>query len=136
MKPKSFKPNNSTGVRVFNGKQRIDNMYKGDWAKYSKEFLKVNTKCYCCGQRSEAVDHIKVHLGDRKLFWERENHIPLCHRCHNTITGKFDRKIPQDLSGKMKYLFQNRQRNDLNFAVLIVPFYTRESLDGNIDKCN
>lgn len=110
------------GVSKFNGKAHIDKMYKGEWAQYSSEFLALNTKCYSCGQKSEATDHIKVHLGDFELFYDRENHIPLCHKCHNYITGKFDRKIPQDLVGKMRWIGANRMRNGLTFSVKILPF--------------
>lgn len=121
-RPPVFKPAKVEGAKVFNGKCFIDKLYKGEWADYSKLFLEHNQRCYSCGQRSEATDHIRVHLGDFDLFYKKENHIPLCHKCHNTITGKFDRKMPQDLEGKMKWLNRNRQINSLNFAVKIVPF--------------
>ena len=121
-RPTVYRPQKIEGAKVFNGKAFIDRMYKGEWIEYSKLFLEHNPKCYSCGQKSEATDHIKVHLGEFDLFYNRENHIPLCHKCHNTITGKFDRKIPQDLEGKMKWLNRNRQLNGLSFSVKIVPF--------------
>jgi 5-methylcytosine-specific restriction endonuclease McrA len=121
-KPPVFKPIHAKGSKTFNPKAHIDALYKGEWAEYSKDFLKINDKCYSCGAKSEATDHLKVHLGDLYLFHSRENHIPLCHRCHNFITGKFDRRTPQDYEGKLRWLQSNRIRNNLIFPVKIIPW--------------
>lgn len=119
---KQYKPKKFDGpVKEFNGRYKIDRLYKGVWPEYSREFLKNNPRCFSCGEKSEATDHIKVHLGDENIFWDRENHIPLCHRCHNFITNKYDRKIPQDLNGKLQYLAVQRSRNELSFGVRITP---------------
>ena len=118
----SFNTVKSGTTKVFNNKSHIDKMYKGEWAEYSVKFLAVNTRCYCCGGKSEATDHITVHKGDFELFYSKENHMPLCHRCHNTITGKFDRRLPQKLEEKLKWVAMNRARNMLDFPVKVIPF--------------
>jgi hypothetical protein len=124
-KPKVFIPTTFNPKKTFNGRSHIDALYKGEWAEYSREFLKMNPRCYACGAVSEATDHIKVHLGDLVLFTQRENHIPLCHKCHNYITAKFDRKTPQDITGKLKWLGSNRLRNGLSFPVKVIPWKWR-----------
>jgi 5-methylcytosine-specific restriction protein A len=39
---------------------------------------------------ASVVDHIKPHKGDKRLFWDMKNHQPLCKRCHDVKTAKFD----------------------------------------------
>jgi hypothetical protein len=77
-----------------------------------------------CGSPSEACDHFVAHKGNVALFWNKENHIPLCHSCHNTITSKFDKKHPQDLSGKKRWIAMMRDKHELegNIKVLVTPF--------------
>ena len=46
--------------------------------------------CVECGKVAEVVDHIKpVRLGGD--FWQPFNHQPLCHRCHNSKSGRESR---------------------------------------------
>jgi 5-methylcytosine-specific restriction protein A len=49
---------------------------------------------------AECVDHIKPHKGDMDLFWDSNNHQPLCIR-HNSIKaateeGAFGNKVKDE----------------------------------------
>jgi len=61
------------------------------WRKYRRAFLGEHPLCVECGKVAEVVDHIKpVRLGGD--FWQPLNHQPLCHRCHNSKSGKESHK--------------------------------------------
>jgi 5-methylcytosine-specific restriction protein A len=69
--------------------------YDGRWQRYRKWFLKRNPLCVKCQENGNinsatVVDHINPHKGDRKLFWDPENHQALCKRCHDRKTVKED----------------------------------------------
>lgn len=121
-KPKRFKPSVGTGTRRFSMTSHLDAMYDSDWERYSREFLAVNKLCYSCGAKSEAVDHIRPHKGDWALFRQGDNHLPLCHKCHNTITGLFDRHREPRTEAKLKWLYANRVRNSVTVRVKVVPW--------------
>nr|WP_211224439.1 HNH endonuclease signature motif containing protein [Eremococcus coleocola] len=36
------------------------------------------------------VDHIVPHKGNKKLFWDSNNHQSLCESCHNRKTASKD----------------------------------------------
>lgn len=117
-----FKPSKANSNRKFNSRELILAMYKSsEWMTYSRKFLAVNTQCYSCGNKSEATDHLVAHKGDVELFWKLDNMIPLCHKCHNYITSKFDYKSIPDFEGKLKFMHTNRLRNGLMFRVKVVP---------------
>ena len=117
-----FKPNTTSGAPRYNHRAKIEAMYKsGDWIEYSRKFLSYNPKCYSCGNKSEATDHLTPHKGDENLFWKLDNMIPLCHKCHNTITARFDGKLVPDPIGKLKWIARNRAINTLAFKVKVVP---------------
>lgn len=117
-----FKPQKGIGGAKFNGKAHIDALYKdSEWVKYSHKYLGINTKCYCCGNPSQAVDHLKAHKGDKTLFWQLDNMLPLCHRCHNTVTALFDRFAVQKYNDKLKWIGRCRGVNMLSFKVMVVP---------------
>jgi hypothetical protein len=123
-KPKQFSPNREVkGATQFNGRAKIDALYdSAKWKAYSKKFLTHNKRCYACGNTSEVTDHIKIHRGDESLFWNETNYIPLCIRCHNTITAKFDNRPIQDLEAKMKWIRRTQYINQIPPAkVIIVP---------------
>lgn len=125
-KPKTFKLSRGVqGAKIFNPNSHIDAMYKGEWEDYSKRFLAYNPRCYCCGEHSQATDHIRPHKGDPEIFWKTDNLIPLCHRCHNTITAKFDRVYVKNkeelLHDKLKWIKGCRFFNDLTFSIKVVP---------------
>ena len=39
---------------------------------------------------ASVVDHIRPHKGNQVLFWDSENHQPLCEPCHNRKTATED----------------------------------------------
>lgn len=92
-------------------------MYRGndDWRKFSAAFLEENKSCYCCGEKSQAVDHLMPHAGDTALFEKTGNHIALCSRCHNTVTSKFDRnyRVGDSVEAKVQWLNNERARNEI-----------------------
>lgn len=69
-------------------------LYNNDrWRKYSKSYLNKHPLCVQCKQNkeitpSEVVDHIIPHRGDKKLFWDPNNHQALCQRCHHEKTAQ------------------------------------------------
>jgi 5-methylcytosine-specific restriction endonuclease McrA len=88
---KSYKPKRHEGSRQYNPNKFADALYDYDWIKYRDGFLFANPKCYCCGATATVVDHVTPHKGDPWIFWKEDNYIPLCAKCHNTITTLFDK---------------------------------------------
>ena len=86
-----------------------------DWVGFRSRFLAVNPECYCCGKKSQVVDHIEPSKGREDVFERTGNHLPLCTTCHNTVTGKFDYKYTPgtDLSPKLNWIAQTRARNEI-----------------------
>lgn len=118
-----FKPDRGGGeFKSYNGRAAIEAMYKSkDWENYSKKYLETNPKCYACGSRSQAVDHLKAHKGDKLLFWKADNLLPLCHKCHNRATALFDRFHIQKFQEKLNWLARCRSVNQLTFKVMVLP---------------
>lgn len=100
--------------RSFNGRRAIDKMYDADWEKYRGKFLAINNECYACGKPSQVVDHLIPHQGDQKLFEKLDNHIPLCIKCHNTATAKFDKnyRAGNPVTDKIQWLNSRRIPGD------------------------
>ena len=122
-KTKLFTPNRPVATKKFNINSHIDAMYDSAWERYSKEFLSENSICYACGRKSEAVDHIIAHKGDIDKFKSLTNHLPLCHKCHNTVTTLFDRHVKPKTQEKLKWLHANRLRNSVTVRVKVLPKY-------------
>lgn len=56
--------------------------YDGEWARYSKAFLRENPTCCKCPGLAHLTDHvIPIRSGGSK--WDRRNHQAMCHTCHN-----------------------------------------------------
>ena len=69
--------------------------YSSRWQKARKKFLRNHPLCVECqkqGRLTEAtvVDHITLHRGDQKLFWDESNWQPLCKPCHDKNTWNED----------------------------------------------
>ena len=69
--------------------------YDNRWQKYRKSFLEQNPLCVICEREGNAkvatvVDHIIPHKGDQELFWDSNNHQPLCEFHHNQKTARED----------------------------------------------
>ena len=126
LRPKRFNPNSTTNdSKKFNGRQHIDDMYDAAWEKYRGRFLAENKACYACGKEATGVDHLVPHIGDAKLFEQNDNHIPLCARCHNTITALFDRyhRKGKPITGKLNWIALSRTRNQIATRVMVLASY-------------
>lgn len=122
-----FRPKTNGGPR-FDGNSHIKAMYKHpDWVHYSKKYLEINNKCYCCGKLSQAVDHIIPHKGNVVRFQQLDNHLPLCFKCHNTCTALFDRYAAPKTEDKMKWIARMREKFQLTFKVFVLPSYPIKS---------
>lgn len=112
MGQRNFQPKHhrKTIGRSFNGRQAIEKLYDRRWKKYCARFLGINRECYACGKPANTVDHLIPHQGDVKLFEKLDNHIPLCEKCHNTVTSLFDRRYRagNSVTPKIKWLNKNR----------------------------
>lgn len=124
-RPQRFTPNRGTGGFKFDGTAHITAMYDNDWKKYRARFLEVNPLCYSCGALATVVDHVEPHKGDKAIFERLDNHIPLCEKCHNYITAKFDKfhKPGKLVISKLEWMYKNRARNELTIRVKVLPSY-------------
>jgi 5-methylcytosine-specific restriction endonuclease McrA len=113
-------PERGGGSKKFDGRSHITDLYGKKWNTYRYRYLHHNPHCYACGKKSEVIDHVKPHRGDETLFWKTDNMIPLCHRCHNTITGLFD-KPGKAVDEKLKWLANTRAKNEITTKVKITP---------------
>lgn len=114
--PAKFKPNKS-GAKSFTKKS----VYKTkEWVEYRFEFLRINSKCYCCSQPARVVDHWRAHKGDMELFENPENMIPMCKSCHSIVTQLFDRGPVADVEGKLKWIELKRQETQTAIRVKVV----------------
>ena len=72
--------------------------YDVRWRRYRKIYLNEHPLCALCLKKdppvvraAALVDHIKPVAGPGDpLFWDPENHHPLCAECHNVKTAKED----------------------------------------------
>jgi 5-methylcytosine-specific restriction protein A len=67
--------------------------YNTRWRKYRMWYIKEHPLCAQCQDNGKitptyAVDHIVPHRGDYDLFWNEDNHQPLCEHHHNSKTGR------------------------------------------------
>ena len=108
---KSFQP------RAINlERDRDQKLHKtAEWTHFRSKFLNENPECYCCGEVSKVVDHIEPSKGRLDVFERTGNHIALCTRHHNTITGKFDARfcVGGDLAPKLNWIAHERVRNEV-----------------------
>jgi len=123
-----FKPHKATASKVFNGRANVDALYKTpEWVSYRSRFLQINNRCYPCGAESTVVDHIIPHRGDKSLFEKPDNMIPMCVRCHNTVTGLFDKKYVKGTppTAKLTWMAKRRALNGVSFRVYVIPYVER-----------
>jgi 5-methylcytosine-specific restriction protein A len=127
MAQSNFKPRHKTHqTKAFSHRKEWLKLYETpEWKIYRVKFLKENPLCYACGNKSEVVDHIIPHQGKIELFTLRQNHIPLCKSCHNTVTAKFDRYHVhgKSVEPKAKYLKDTHDKNGLTFKIKVMPSY-------------
>ena len=72
-----------------------DRGYTTHWQRYRDSYLRENPLCVHCHARglvveATVVDHIRPHRGNAGLFWDQDNHQPLCEPCHNRKTATED----------------------------------------------
>lgn len=106
---------NAPGRKLKSTVEKYEALYDRAWRSYRKRFLAINSKCYACDNYAKVVDHLIPHKGSVKLFKKLDNHLPLCEKCHNTITALFDMKYieGQDISMKLRWLHDARMRMPL-----------------------
>jgi len=124
---RNYKPKHKTSSvgREYNPRAAWVRLYDGDWEKYRVKFLDINPRCYACGERATVVDHLVPHQGDVVLFKKRDNHIPLCKSCHDTITAIHDRRYRpgNPIDRKLLWFANKRSLKDLSFRVKVLPTY-------------
>jgi len=83
--PRMPEPKKRKGMHA---RRYVETRYNGtQWRKYRRAFLSRHPLCVECGRVAEVVDHITpVRLGGD--FWAPSNHQSMCHRCHNSKSGK------------------------------------------------
>jgi 5-methylcytosine-specific restriction protein A len=64
---------------------------QGNWRAVSHTYLQAHPFCVHCRAQhritlATCVDHIRDHLGDGVLFWDRDNWQALCASCHSRKT--------------------------------------------------
>lgn len=69
--------------------------YDSKWRKYRIAFLAKHPLCVECQKigivrAATVVDHITPHKGNKILFWDKNNHQPLCASCHSAKTARED----------------------------------------------
>lgn len=117
-KPPQFKPKKTSGKSVF----KLPRLYEDNkWIKYSQKFLSLNPRCYSCGKKSQVTDHWRAHKNNLDLFWNAENVIPLCAKCHNFVTSSFDRFATPKLEEKLRWINEQRLLYAVTFKVKFVP---------------
>lgn len=61
-----------------------ERMYDAWWRRERLAFLAVHPTCRHCNARpATVVHHIIPHRGDRSLFRNRSNWMPVCQPCHD-----------------------------------------------------
>ena len=67
--------------------------YTARWQRYRVMYLRANPLCRECHGKGRitpatVVDHITPHKGYHDLFWNPDNHQPLCKPCHDRKTAR------------------------------------------------
>ena len=67
--------------------------YSSRWRRYRILFIREHPLCRECQAEGKltptfAIDHIIPHRGDYELFWDEDNHQPLCEHHHNSKTRR------------------------------------------------
>ena len=115
-KPNSFKPK-TAGNKTFTKKRLYD---QTSWVEYRNRFLAANPKCYACGDVARVVDHVISHKGSEEKFWNETNMMPLCKKCHDFITGTFDKHVVPKTEEKMKWIAHRRIETETTTRIVIV----------------
>lgn len=124
--PKRYSPYSTpSNAKKFTKQKKYSSL---EWVKYRSKFLSHNPTCYCCGQKSNTVDHLKAHKGNDELFFKEDNMIAMCQVCHSTVTQLFDRSAIPDTEGKVKWIVAKRAATETTTKSVVVPWH-RDKLD-------
>lgn len=124
-KIRKYRPTRTTVKKSYSPKKEktvAERGYNKEWQRYRFRFLHHNPTCYACGEKATVVDHIIAAKVDwDKYFWNSTNYVPLCKKCHDTVTGMFDRSEKPNSKDKMNWLNRIRQEYGVKSKVKIVP---------------
>ena len=122
---KQYKPKKLT-TKKFNLNKRESSSSRGydaEWSKFTFRFKHYNPNCYACSSNQKInVDHIKNKKEFPDLAKAPDNFIPLCQSCHSIITNKFEKNIPMDLEGKLKWINKKREETKTTCRVKVIPY--------------
>ena len=65
------------------------------WRKLRTMFIQQNPVCVECGRAGKVVDHIVRVNDDSTLALDWDNLQTMCHRCHNSKSGKEAHEHPR-----------------------------------------
>ena len=124
-KTKLFKKKTTLNARRYRPRQKSARQkgYDSAWQKYRFRFLHHNPNCYRCNAPSKVVDHLIPHKGSDMLFKKLDNHIPLCTRCHNYLTAKYDKYAEPKTKEKLQDIAKYRSDNNVTSRVKVLPSY-------------
>lgn len=122
---KSFSLNRKKG-KVLNDKNSRQKGYDYQWEVYRRRFLHHNPLCYVCNAPATVVDHIVAHKGDKLKFRATNNHMPLCHFCHNYITARFDKFQTPKTEEKLQWINQERKINNITKGLVLLKDYEKK----------
>lgn len=122
---KKFSLKKNSGAGTFSLGEPVkksSKLYDRKWQKYRARFLHHNKLCYVCHDPAKHVDHIVPHKNELDLFWKVDNYVPLCHRDHSIVTGRFDKSEIPNTEDKIRWMNEQRQLRSITRRVVIVPF--------------
>ena len=61
---------------------------------------KYGNICYGCGEKATIVHHFVPRHKSAKLWFDLENGIPLCNKCHFALHRKYDPYLPIEIALK------------------------------------
>ena len=123
-KIRRFKPNTGSKNKKFsNPSKQRGYLYDKTWNIYRVRFLFYNPNCYVCMSKSTVVDHIVAHKGDEKLFKKLNNHMPLCKKCHDEITGLFDQFLVPKTDKKVEWINKKREESRVDIKIKVLGYY-------------
>lgn len=68
--------------------------YTREWQVARDAFLLAFPYCRHndCGRHATVVHHVVAHKGDKRLFWDRANWLPVCQPCHDGALQSKERR--------------------------------------------
>lgn len=66
-------------------------------------YLKQNPLCVVCHRAGQVVDHCTPVRIDPLAFYDPDNWMTMCHKCHNTKSATIDKAIKERPSCLLTY---------------------------------